>query len=59
MFNNFLFSKIAPFMRQRGKIMYSQTGHGGQYNTAHALFILLTFWRRKYFFSFSTPVYKM
>jgi hypothetical protein len=39
MFNNF-FPKIVPFMRQCGKIWYSQTGHRWQYNMAHALCML-------------------
>jgi len=32
-FNNF-FSKIVPFMRYCGKILYSQTGHKWQYGTS-------------------------
>jgi len=39
MFSNF-FAKIVPFMRYGGKIRYSQTGHGWQYNMAHVLCML-------------------
>jgi hypothetical protein len=35
--HNFVFSKIVPFIRECGKIWYSQTGHRWQYNATHAL----------------------
>jgi len=31
------FPKIVPFVRWCGKIWYSQTDHGWQYNLVHAL----------------------
>jgi len=42
MFNNIFFSKIEPFMRKCGKILWSRAGHRWQYNTAHALCMLAT-----------------
>ena len=43
MFSNFFFSKIVPFMRQCGKIMYSRKGHRWQYDkcTLHAGYLRL------------------
>jgi len=35
MFNKFFFSKILPFMRKFGRILYSQKGHRWDSNTAH------------------------
>jgi len=36
----FPFPKIVSFMRQCGKILYSQTGHTSSYNATHGLCIL-------------------
>jgi len=38
--SNFFLSKIMPFMRLCGKILYIQIGHRWQYHTAHALCVL-------------------
>jgi phosphatidylserine decarboxylase len=40
LFNTFFFRKLLPFMRQCGKVWSSQTDHGYQYHTEHALCIL-------------------
>jgi hypothetical protein len=37
----FFFSKIVPFMRWRGKVWYSQTGHKWQHNMAQAFCLLV------------------
>jgi hypothetical protein len=43
MFNNFFSPKIVPFMRQYGKILYSQAGHRRQYGACalHAWYLRL------------------